>query len=143
VADKSLGAGPGEGGRLQAQPDFYGLLLVHQLEGGRWLSVNPSRATSLDAFALQMPDGSIRVVLVNAARHTTGHVVLQVPGHDGPVSTLRLTGPSLDATSRIRYGGSPVAADGTWRATATDMHRTSADLPVDVAAASATVVILR
>jgi hypothetical protein len=143
VADKSLGAGPGEGGRLQAQPDLYSLLLVHQLEGGRWLSVNGSGATSLDAFALQMPDGSIRVVLVNAALHTTGHVVLRVPGHDGQVSTLRLTGPSLDATTRIRYGGTSVAADGTWHATATDMDRTSAVLAVDVAAASATVVILR
>jgi hypothetical protein len=116
VADASLGAGPGEGGRLVAQPDFYGLLLVRQLEGGRRLSVRLDRSSPIRVFAFGMPDGSIRVVFDNPDPRFAGRLLVRAAGHRGPATVLRLTGPSLGATSDVTLGGSPVAADGTWRA---------------------------
>ncbi|HLY82590.1 MAG TPA: hypothetical protein VKQ71_06380, partial [Acidimicrobiales bacterium] len=114
VADASLGAGPDDG-RLTAQPDFYGLLLVHQLEGGRWLPVTSDRPSPIEAFALAMPDSSVRVVLVNPdARHAAG-VSIRMATASAAATLLRLTGPALGAVSGVQYGGAVVAPDGRWR----------------------------
>ncbi|HSS10501.1 MAG TPA: glycosyl hydrolase family 79 C-terminal domain-containing protein [Acidimicrobiales bacterium] len=143
VADASLGAGPSETGRLAAQPDFYGLLFVHQLEGGRWLSLRLDRSTPLDAFAVQMRDGSVRVALINPDPHFTGTLTIHIAGHRGTASVLRLTGPSLGATAPIQFGGSQVAGDGTWEARPGDhLSTTAAGVPVDIGPASAVLVTL-
>jgi hypothetical protein len=110
VADLSLGAAPNVSGELTVQPDFYGLLLVRQLEGGRWLTTNANRKTTLTRRALLMPDGSTRVVIVNPDANRAWHV--HVAGGQRTASVLRLTGPSLGATSGVRFGGSQVASDG-------------------------------
>jgi len=141
VADASLGAAGGEG-PLAAQPDFYGLLLVHQLKGGRWLRVTSTRPSPLSEFAVVMPDGSIRVVLVNPAPTRAG-VVIRAGGHRAVSRVLRLTGPSLSATSGVRLGGSAVAPDGTWKPRSERNHTaTAAETRVDIPAASAAVVTL-
>jgi hypothetical protein len=115
VADQSLGAAPADTARLAAQPDYYGLLLVHLLEGGTFLRTRSGRSGPLSAFAVAMPDGSVRVVLDNADPRFAGTVTLAVPGRHGPATMLRLTGPSPASTSGVRFGGAAVAADGSWR----------------------------
>jgi hypothetical protein len=124
VADASLGASAGDG-PLAVQPDFYGLLLVRQLVGGRWLLVTSDRPSPLSHFALAMPDGSFRVVLVNPATTRTD-VVIRTGAQRAITRVLRLTGPSLEATSGIRLGGT--AEEGGTR--------------VDLAASSAAIVSL-
>jgi hypothetical protein len=143
VADASLGAGPSGSGRLAAQPDFYGLLLVHQLQGGRWLPVRVDRPSPLAVFALQMPDGSIRVALDNSDPHFAGTVVVNAAGQHRTATVLWLTGPSLDSTSHVQFGGSEVAADGTWRAQAGQrLSTTATGVRLGVGPASAAVLSL-
>jgi hypothetical protein len=128
IADLSLGAAPNIGGQLTVQPDFYGLLLVHQLEGGRWLAVHSDRSLPFSSFALLMPGGEVRVVLVNTSATRTWPV--KIGGGFGPGTAVRLTGPSLSATGGVRLGGGQVAADGTFVLRAGEpVNPSSVDLP--------------
>jgi hypothetical protein len=140
VADASLGAAAGTG-PLSVQPVFYGLLLVRQLEGGRWLSVSSKPASPLREFALVMPDGSIRVVLDNPDPVFRARVVLRAGGQRVVTGTLRLTGPSPASTSRVRLGGAGVAGDGTWNPVSPAPPAPATDAPaVDVGPSTAAIV---
>jgi hypothetical protein len=104
-------------GQLTAHPEWYALLLARQLLGGRPL---PTRAlaagSALSAQAFAMPTGAVRVVLVDerASYAAPRAVRLRLPASLAAASVLRLTGPSLSATSGATLGGSAVAADGSW-----------------------------
>ncbi|MDQ2728802.1 MAG: glycosyl hydrolase family 79 C-terminal domain-containing protein [Actinomycetota bacterium] len=115
VADSSLGAARSADGRLAAQPDFYGLLVIHELEGGQWLPCTGTPPGRAWEAAVKMPDGAVRVVIVNPSPSTATDISLDVPGHGGPASVQWLTGPSLGATAAVRLGGAEVGADGAWR----------------------------
>jgi hypothetical protein len=113
VADASLGAGPADADELAVQPDYYGMLLAHLLEGGRFVPARFAGPGSISAFAAVMPDGSTRVVLDDTDPLVGRTITIRGPA--GRASVLRLTGPSLGATSGIRFGGASVGRDGTWR----------------------------
>jgi hypothetical protein len=115
IADASLGAAATASGRLAAQPDFYGLLLVHELERGRWLPVTISRPTSAWAAALKMPDGTVRVVIVNPSPDAAADISVHAVGYAGHATVQWMRGPSLAATSGVKLGGVEVGADGLWR----------------------------
>jgi hypothetical protein len=146
TSDASLGAAAGQG-PLAVQPDFYGLLLVHQLEGGRWLPAPRGLPRAITAFAVEMADGSIRLALDNPSPAST-RLTIRAGGRRSIGGVLRLTGPALGATSGILLGGTSVAPDGTWRPP--DEGRPaggrpagpSAQVSVDVGPASAVVVSL-
>lgn len=142
VADTSLGAAAAAGGRLGVQPDFYGLLLVHQLEGGRWLPSRSSRPTTAWEAAVKMPDGAVRVVVVNPSPDAAADVTVRASGYRGPANVQWLTGPSLAATSAVRLGGAAVEADGTWRPVDQAMAGRADGLHVRVPAATAALVTL-
>jgi hypothetical protein len=114
IADASLGAAASPDGRLAAQPDFYGLLLVHQLEGGQWLPFATNQPTPAWLAAVMMPGGAVRVVIVDPSPSAAADITVHVPGRGGRASLERLTGPSLGATSGVSLGGAPVKRDGTW-----------------------------
>ncbi|UGQ11165.1 glycosyl hydrolase family 79 C-terminal domain-containing protein [Yinghuangia sp. ASG 101] len=103
-------------GRLQAQPSYYAGLLVSTLRGGRFLPARVSgTSANVTAYALRMPDGKIRVVINNLDKNLKGSVAVKIKGGDALKATLqRLEGPSLDATSGVRFAGSQVAADGSF-----------------------------
>jgi hypothetical protein len=113
IADASLGAADARSGRLAAQPDFYGLLLVHELEGGRWLPVASARPTGAWEAAARMPGGAVRVVVLNPSE-SGADITLHLLRSGGRASVQWLSGPSLAATSGVTLGGSSVASDGTW-----------------------------
>jgi hypothetical protein len=115
IADASLGAAAATDGRLAAQPEFYGLLLMHELEGARWLTLTTNHALAVWEAAAAMPDGSVRVVIVNPSSSAVADITVRAPGYGGQASVQWLTGPSLAATSGIRLGGAEVGADGAWR----------------------------
>jgi hypothetical protein len=115
TADASLGAAAPAAGPLAAQPDFYGLLLVHELEGGRWLPLATTPAGPGWAAALAMPDGAVRVVIVNPSPDVAAEVTIRTPGLAGRASVQRLTGPTLAATRGVELGGAAVGTDGVWR----------------------------
>jgi hypothetical protein len=114
IADASLGAAASDDGRLAAQPDFYGLLLVHQLEGGRWLPYTTNHPAPAWLAAVKMPAGGVRVVIVNPSPSAAADITVRAPARGGRGSLQRLTGPSLGAISGVSLGGAVVQGDGTW-----------------------------
>jgi hypothetical protein len=142
TADASLGAAAGQG-PLAVQPDFYGLLLVHQLEGGRWVPISARLPRPMSGFALVMGDGSIRLVLDNPAPTGGARITIRAGGRRAVLGVLRLTGPSLAATSGVRLGGTSVAADGSWRPASGGRAASATDeVSVELAPASAAIVSL-
>jgi hypothetical protein len=113
IADTSLSAAPDPAGRLAAQPDFYGMLLTSEVEGGRWIPVSGPVQAPLYAAALQMPGGSLRVVVVNASPRPAPDILIR-GAVEGRAAVQLLTGPSLDATSGVTLGGAMVSENGRW-----------------------------
>ncbi len=112
VADTSLGAAADPGGRLAAQPDFYGLLVIRELERGRWVPLAGPVPEPLYAAAVVMPDGAVRLVVVNPSPDQS--VELLVRGGRGRAGAQFLAGPSLSAVSGVSLGDAAVGADGRW-----------------------------
>jgi len=113
--------GPQElaGGELQAQPEWYSLLIARQLLGARPLpTATKLRRTRANVHVLGFaaPDGGLRIVAVDDDPLGKAGVVvrLKVGSAFIAASTLALTGQSLHALSGVELGESEVAADGTW-----------------------------
>ena len=113
VADTSLSAAVAREGGLAPQPEFYGLLLIRELEGGRWIRVSGRLPEALFAAALEMPDGAVRVLVVNHSADPGPDIVIRgVPGSRADVQFLM--GSSLDAVSGESLGGAVVSGYGRW-----------------------------
>jgi hypothetical protein len=105
-------------GALQAQPEWYALLLARQLVGERPLptAVTAPGAANLDVTSFRASDGTLHFVAIDDEPPGTRPLVvgLQVgAGYQG-ASVMRLTAPSLESTSGVELGGAQVAADGEW-----------------------------
>lgn len=106
-------------GELQAQPEWYSLLIASQLLGTRPLpTATKLRRTDANVHVLGFAagDGSLRIVAVDDDPLGKPGVVvrLKVGAAFAAASTLALTGQSLHALSGVELGESEVAADGTW-----------------------------
>jgi hypothetical protein len=106
----------GEGGLLHANPEWYALLLTHELEGARVLPTAVGGGSDLTAQAFLGPRGGVELLLVNPA--PTGarpaRVALDIHGHASGGTILRLTAPSVAATSDVKLGDEGVGASGGW-----------------------------
>jgi hypothetical protein len=74
-----------------------------------------------------MPDGAVRLVIVNPSPGAAADITARGLGHDTRASVQWLIGPSLGATSGVSLGGAEVGADGTWRPLAATLLAGSAD----------------
>ena len=113
VADTSLSAAHDPGGRLTAQPDFYGMLLMSEVEGGRWIPVGAPVPAPLFAAALEMPDRSARFVIVNPSARPAPDILIRGVAC-ATAGVQLLAGPSLDAVSGVSLGGATVSGNGRW-----------------------------
>jgi hypothetical protein len=104
-------------GALHANPEWYGLLLAHNLLGGRPLTVTVAPADrSLSAAAFSSAGGSLHIVLVNFAGSTAKPLTVQLrlSRRFGAGPILRLTAPAPSATTRVSLGGRAVSPGGSW-----------------------------
>lgn len=105
-------------GELQAQPEWYALLLTRALVGDRPV---PTRITApaganLTATALLAPGGSMHLVIVNEEPpgSPTASVSARVGAGYRSASAISLTAPSPESRSGASLGGASVAANGSW-----------------------------
>jgi hypothetical protein len=112
-------------GALTAQPEWYALLLAHQVAGDRPLPVTVRPAgLNVAVWAGLTPSGNLHLIVNNEQPPGSRPLLIQL---DGPAvmrsaSILRLDGPALTATTGVRLGGNSVAPDGTWQASANVSH---------------------
>jgi hypothetical protein len=125
------------------QPIYYGMLFTHLFGSGHLLPVAVSTSSSVGnvaAFALRTLSGGLRLIVENLSPYQTS-AALRVGGHPGSATVLRLTGPSLLATSGVRIQGAAVAADGSFTpGTLDSVQCSSGNCPVTIAPYSAMLV---
>jgi hypothetical protein len=129
-------------GRLRAQPEYYGMLLLQQVGTGNFAPVDNSDPATLRAYALR--NGSrLRLVLDNLAASGSRTVTVNLGAAYAHGNLLRLTGPGLNARSGLTLGGHTVGADGTFAGTdKTSIPVAGSTLTLTLPAASATLVTL-
>jgi hypothetical protein len=106
-------------GELQAQPEWYSLLIARALVGTRPLPTAAKLRRSdanVHIVGFATPDGSLRIVAVDDDPLGRPGVLvrLKVGSAFAGASTLALTGQSLQALAGVELGEGEVAADGTW-----------------------------
>jgi hypothetical protein len=107
-------------GTLQAQPEWYALLLTRSLVGYRPVAtriVAPANPNLVIA-ALRGTHGALKFVIVDdePAGAPTVTVRLHVARQLRAAGILRLTAPGPDARSGVQLGGRAVQPDGSWHA---------------------------
>jgi hypothetical protein len=96
-----------------AQPLYYGLLFTHLLGNGPVLPTTVASSDNIAAHAVRGSDGRTRVVVENLT-NTTLNATVRAGSVTGSGSLLRLTAPSLTATSGVRIQNAAVASNGTF-----------------------------
>lgn len=88
-------------------PEYYGLMMFAQAAppGSRLLHISGAGAAGVNAWATRAPDGTTRVVMINAAAARSRLVALRVPGSGGVATLDRLSAPGLAARTRVTIGG--------------------------------------
>src|SRR5258707_15515089 len=101
-------------GHHGAAPEYYGLLAFALGAKGEQIAVNcDAGGINLTAYAIREPSGAMALSVINkdlsrdAAVEVTGIAPRQA-------QVMRLTGPSLTATSGVTLGGAAVDSDGKW-----------------------------
>jgi hypothetical protein len=101
-----------DGTTLQVRAEYYGMRLFREVGTGRLLntaittSLRSARALQLSAFAVEARDGRLSLLLLNKDAATDALVTIEADRSVRALSLLRLTAPSLGATSGILLGGS-------------------------------------
>lgn len=101
-----------------ARPEYYALLVMAQLLGGRMV------ASQLDAgdagplfvaYAAEDAQRHLRAVAINKDAGKNVHLKFQADASSGRVSLERLIAPRLDDEQDTTFAGSQVGAEGSWR----------------------------
>jgi hypothetical protein len=132
-------------GRLRAQPEYYGLLMLQQIGTGNFLPLSNPSTGDLRAYALKHGT-RLRLVLDNLQdpkSHGNRTVTIKLDGSYQQGDLLRLTGPSLSSKTGIKLGGASVALDGTFPGTTKSPITVSGStLTLSLPAGTATLVTL-
>jgi hypothetical protein len=132
-------------GRLRAQPEYYGLLMLQQVGTGNFQPVENTSTARVRAYALRR-DGRLRLVLVNVQDPATSRPLITTVRLGGTYTQgnlVRLTGPGLAAKTGITLGGHVVGRDGTFAGTdKTPLPVNGTELTLSLSSGTATLVTL-
>jgi hypothetical protein len=107
-------------GQLQAEPEWYALLLTRSLIGERPLptTISAEATPNLVAAAFSAPNHSLRVVLVDDEPPGASPLALRlgVGSGLGTARVLRLSASAPGDTNGVLLAGTEVAANGSWQA---------------------------
>ncbi|WP_306916662.1 MULTISPECIES: hypothetical protein [unclassified Arthrobacter] len=87
-------------GQMSGRANFFGISMVAELEGGKFLKLDSTGGGLMYSYALQNADGSTTVVLVNQNNPETAaqaDVTLNLPGKPVTGTMTQLSGPSYGA----------------------------------------------
>ena len=130
-------------GHHGAAPEYYGLLAFAWAAKGEQIAVTcEAGGINLTAYATRERSGATTLTVINKdlSRDAAVEASGIVPKH---AQVMRLTAPSLTATSGVTLGGAAVEADGTWNGGKTEAVRIAGGKAlVDVPAGSAALIRL-
>jgi hypothetical protein len=100
--------------RYVPAPMYYGMLFFSRAAQGRLVATETKSDANLIAHSVLGADGKLRVTLVNKDLAKPIAASIAVGGKYAKGEVLRLTAPTIDATSDVTFAGAAVNADGTW-----------------------------
>jgi hypothetical protein len=128
---------------FEARPIYYGMLLFAQAGAGQLVTntlSEPQPDDAVAAYSLKTPSG-LKTVLFNKNPSSVVAITIDPGQRAGAARVLRLSGPSLDATSGVTLGGSGVDAHADWTASKESrLHAVHGLYTVELPAASAALV---
>jgi hypothetical protein len=101
-------------------PLYYGLLFFHALtQSSNYTvtSVNLQTSLNVTAYKVTDVDGKLHLIVINKDLDQNATVGIQLSASATKAQVLRLTAPSLDATSQVSLGGAMLSSQGTWSPT--------------------------
>ena len=104
----SAGAYPLGNGQVSARANFFGISMVAELEGGKFLKLDSSGGGLAYSYAVQNANGSTTVIVVNENNPETAaqtDVTLKLPGKPLTGTMTQLTGPSYGAEDSTLIDG--------------------------------------
>lgn len=122
-------------------PQYYGLLFYYQLAqaAGSQVGAVATNVSNVDAFAVKGSDNNLRVALINRSA-TAQSITVSTASTYSHADEITMTAPSPTSLSGVTFGGSAVAADGTWTPTRQPLSLTGNSSTVNVPAYSGVVV---
>jgi hypothetical protein len=100
----------------EARPLFYGMLMMAMAGNGKSLAVTATAGSlAFSAHAIQQPDGSLNVFLVNKDSTSGVKATVETGGAVVAGAVVYLDGPSLGATTGVRLAGVGISPAGTWK----------------------------
>jgi hypothetical protein len=132
-----------QGQAAEVRPVYYGMLLAQEFTGATMLSLEPTQSQSvmLGAYAAKKK-GTTMIALVNKASFGDRDIIITADKPFRSATLWRLTGPALDATHGIEFGGAVVSSDGTWNPRNEPLSVRNGALHVVIPAASAALIHL-
>lgn len=131
-------------GNYTARPLYYAMLAFHAAGQGQTVPVNVTTHWNVTIHAAVASDGTLRITAIN--REPSTNVQIRVtPGRSYThAGTMRLTAPSLTATSGITFAGSSVSSTGVWKpANQEAVYSLNGVYAISLPAASAAVLTLQ
>lgn len=126
------------------RPIFYGMKLAGLLAGGRMCRVTTDGGATVEGvWAAQMPNGSTRMIAVNAGRQRRLTIATHSAARVWRLETASLNAASLNATSGERLAGAAIQADKVWKPhTAERVASHAGKVEVRLSTSSAAVIFL-
>lgn len=103
---------------FEARPIYYGMLLFQQAGAGQLVKSTldqPQPEDTVVAYSLKTPAG-LKTVVLNKDANKALRLAIDPGQRVERATVLMLTGPSLDATSGVKLGGSAVHQHAHWEA---------------------------
>jgi hypothetical protein len=130
-----------QGQAVEARPVYYGMLLAQEFAGATMQSVEPAPDGLLKAYAAEK-NGKGLVALVNKAASGGRDVFITTDKPFQSATIMRLTAPSMDATTNVEFGRATVSRDGEWNSRTEPTLIRNGAVQVSVTAASAALITL-
>ena len=129
--------------RYVPAPMYYGMLFFSRAAQGRLVASELKTDANFITHSVLGADGKLRVTLVNKDLTKPVAASIAAGAQFTKGQALRLTAPSIDATSDVTFAGAAVNADGTWAPKTTETLALSAgSTSVTLPPASAVLLIL-
>ena len=122
-------------GHYSAAPEYYGLLAFAQVAKGETVpALCEADGMNLTAYAVRQEANRLCVIVINKDQSKDASVAIKgVIAREARL--MRLTAPSLTATSGVTLGGAAVGGEGNWTGK-TESIRPASGLPVPAGSAA-------
>jgi hypothetical protein len=105
-----------KGGQYHIHPHYYGMLFFRQAAQGTFVPVTASPSEiNLTTYACLAKDGTLRIALINKDLKRDATVSLPQQKRASQAAVMRLTAPTLQATTDVTLGEASVTPDGHWQ----------------------------